>query len=104
MGAKSSDLRDPTGLSTMWSSNVGLLDRFQWIDLASAVAELQGRGTRVPKLIEVSEHTAIFAQTDERNDVLKGGLSWPVEVKNGKVNLHELFEALKRLGWAGAWA
>ena len=83
---------------------MGLFDRLLWVDLAKVEIDLQGRGGRVPRLIKFSEHAAVFAQTDERNDVLPGGLSYPVRLRNGRVNVHELFEALKRLGWPGAWA
>lgn len=83
---------------------MGLFDRLLWVDLASVLTELRGRGNRVPLLVEVSASTAVFAQTNERNELLPDGLSYPVRVRNGKVNVHELLEALKRLGWAGAWA
>ncbi len=83
---------------------MGLFDRLLWVDLAGVVTELRGRGSRVPQLVEVTPTTAMFAQTDERNELLPDGLSYPVRVRNGKVNVGELFEALKRLGWPGAWA
>jgi hypothetical protein len=82
---------------------MGLADRILWVDLATVVSELRGRGSRVPKLLEVTTNTAIFAQTNERNELLRDGLSYPVRLRNGKVNVHELFQALKRLGWPGAW-
>ncbi len=83
---------------------MGLIERILWVDLGTVVSELRGRGTRVPQLVEGTASTAVFAQTNERNELLPDGLSHPVRLRNGKVNVHELFQALKRLGWPGAWA
>ena len=83
---------------------MGLIERILWVDLAPVVGELRGRGSRVPQLVEVTASTAVFAQTNEWNELLPDGLSHPVRLQNGKVNGHELFQALKRLGSPGAWA
>lgn len=82
---------------------MAFFERFLWVDLGTVVAELQGRGPRTPKLVEIIGDNAVFAQTDETNRVLTGGLTWAVRMKNGKVSVHELMQALKRLGWPGAW-
>lgn len=80
---------------------MGLLDRFLWVDLGKVVLELRGRGSRVPRLTELRENVAVFAQTNEANEVIDGGLSYPVRVRDGQVNVAELRDAFRRIGWWG---
>jgi hypothetical protein len=78
---------------------MGLLDRILGVDVTIVIDAIQGRGPRTPKLIRLTKTSAIFVQTDEQNQVLEGGLQWPVRFRNGQVNVREVRQALRRIGW-----